>query len=173
MDRQGGDIQALVEANSEAVRKGFDRAWKEGGYKKKGTTWRKETDDTVLVANLQKSAWGAQFYINLGVLIKELDDIPNPTENKCHLRDRLEEQVRADGLKAALDAENFTLAPAEHERAVYEAVRDIGAPFLELCTSLSGLIHGFKAGKIQRSALRRVSDDFIAKHASMLPSGMP
>lgn len=172
MDRQSGDIQALVEANSEAVKNGFDRALKEGGYKKKGNTWRKETEETVLVANLQKSAWGPQFYINLGVLIKELDNIPNPTENKCHLRERLEEKEGTDGLKAALNAENGDLTPTERESAVYKAVKGIGIPFLELCKSLSGLFQGFETGKIRRAALWRVSDDFITKHTSTQPHSL-
>lgn len=166
MDRPSGDIRTLIESNVEAVENGVQRALKECSFKKKSNTWRKENDETVLVVNLQRSSWGAQFYINLGVLIRELDDIPNPTENKCHLRERLEEMAGAERLKAALNAENAELTPEQREGIVYQTMKDIGIPFLESCNSLRGLIHEFHRGSVKRSALMSVSDEFIAKHAS-------
>ena len=62
------------------------------GFKKAGRTWHRQSGDFVQVINLQKSAFGLQFYVNvalapIGMPIKGL---PTPSENHCPIRIRLD-----------------------------------------------------------------------------------
>jgi hypothetical protein len=67
---------------------------KSNGYKKKGTTWYKETNEVISVLNLQKSKWGEQVYINFGAFVKQLQDgMQFPKEYQCHVRFRLEDLI--------------------------------------------------------------------------------
>lgn len=45
---------------------------KQNGFKRKGQTWFKDYGELVYSINLQKSDFGAHFYINVGYIIKEL-----------------------------------------------------------------------------------------------------
>lgn len=64
---------------------------KERGFKKTALTWRLFSDGCVLVFNIQKSQWDKDtFYINAGIYFASLGSEVNPSENKCHVRTRLE-----------------------------------------------------------------------------------
>src|SRR3989337_1174480 len=73
---------------------------KENRFKKKANRWYYHADETILVVNLQKSYYGDQYYINLGVWIKALvnedytkhfpvSDLNFPKEYECHISLRL------------------------------------------------------------------------------------
>lgn len=62
---------------------------KDHGFKKSNATWRKNLGETLAVFNVQKSQWGAVYYINLGVYFRALGTETNPTENRCHIQARL------------------------------------------------------------------------------------
>lgn len=48
------------------------------GYRKKGKTWSRVTDDSILELNLQKSQWGDQFFMNLWITLKNVrEDFSN------------------------------------------------------------------------------------------------
>ncbi|MCA0753727.1 DUF4304 domain-containing protein [Paenibacillus sp. N4] len=81
------------------------QVFEEKGFKKSKTTWRKLTDDLILVLNVQGSQWNEDnFYINVGVYIKALELEQNPTGNVCHLRDRIEQNQTFESLvKEVLD----------------------------------------------------------------------
>lgn len=64
---------------------------KEQGFRKTRTTWRKSTDDLVFVLNDQGSQWSTEdYYINVAIYIKALGTEQNPTEYRCHIRDRID-----------------------------------------------------------------------------------
>ena len=85
---------------------------KELGFKKSGLNWRRSLPDLVHVVNIQRSQWGPEFYINLGVYITALGSDDQPRHNRCHIRARLphdgkpSEQVlsEAEAWFAALDS---------------------------------------------------------------------
>jgi hypothetical protein len=58
------------------------------GYAKRGATWHRDRDALVSVLNLQKSQWGEDWYLNLGVYLKRLGDEARPSEARCHVRCR-------------------------------------------------------------------------------------
>lgn len=60
-------------------------------FKKSNATWRKGQGESVAVFNVQKSPWGdGTYYLNMGVYFRALGSEVLPTENKCHVRRRLD-----------------------------------------------------------------------------------
>lgn len=65
---------------------------KEKGYKKKDSSFYKNSNNAIVLINLQKSQWGENFYINIGILFKELENnIEYPKENQSHIHFRIED----------------------------------------------------------------------------------
>ena len=64
---------------------------KSHGFRKTNATWRKEQDESIAVFNVQKSQWdNDDFYLNVGLYFRAIGNENTPTENKCHIRKRLE-----------------------------------------------------------------------------------
>ena len=67
--------------------------FKQNKFKKTRANWRKEIDDLIFVLNIQTSQWSKEdYYINVGIYIKDLGIEQNPPEYRCHIRDRINEQ---------------------------------------------------------------------------------
>jgi hypothetical protein len=60
----------------------FDEVMKKAGFRKKSGSWCLDTAETIAVANLQKSNYGEQYYVNLAVWLKGLADSVFPREHK-------------------------------------------------------------------------------------------
>jgi hypothetical protein len=67
-------------------------------FRKSGPNWHRDINSLIQVLNIQKSQWGDQFYINVGIYLKDLGNETRPTEYRCHVR------CRADAL---LDGEEY------------------------------------------------------------------
>ncbi|WP_161966132.1 DUF4304 domain-containing protein [Steroidobacter cummioxidans] len=77
--------------DAEYFKKSIAPLLKSGGFKRYGTTWRRDQVESIAVFNVQKSQWGGGiFYVNLGTYFRSLGDDALPTENKCHVRVRLD-----------------------------------------------------------------------------------
>ena len=113
---------------------------KPAGFRKKGRNWRLETPETVIVVNLQRSRWSDTYYLNFGILVRELKDFPDPKDYQCHARIRLPE-LMPDRLygHALFDLTNPTFGPEEREKEIAAAVRTYGLPLLERCRTLAEL----------------------------------
>lgn len=46
------------------------------GFTRKGDSWYRRSEEIVEVVNLQKSQWGAQFYLNYGIWLRALGEEP-------------------------------------------------------------------------------------------------
>lgn len=72
------------------------------GFKKQRLNWRKDLTSSIAVLNVQISPWGDRsYYINVGIYLKVLGSELNPTENRCHVRQRLDHGSPAEVAKAA------------------------------------------------------------------------
>jgi hypothetical protein len=84
------------------------RVLKPLGYTKRAATWHRDREQVVSLVNLQKSQWGEDWYLNLGVYLKALGSEVRPTEARCHVRCRAASLGRremprdADGLSALI-----------------------------------------------------------------------
>ena len=109
------------------------------GFRKHGATWRKTFPQTILVLNIQKSQWGPQFYINLGVYLSALGPNAKPPEHRCHLRTRLSPLV-AEG-SPLVECLDFSTRASDEERSrvVRDAVVNYGLPWLHARSTEDGV----------------------------------
>ncbi len=67
------------------------------GFKKKGRTWHRTSEDVVEVFNIQGSSWSKDdYYLNLGIYLKALGKETLPPEYNCHIRERIPSDLRFD-----------------------------------------------------------------------------
>lgn len=78
------------------ILKGIDEVLVGHGFKRKKKTWHCAKDETILLVDLQKSDWGDEYYVNLGVLMRALSDNPQPKINECHISERLDNLSEQD-----------------------------------------------------------------------------
>lgn len=110
------------------------------GFSKRGKRWVKETAQCFSLLNLQKSQWGDQFHVNLGVFVKQLDpQVADPREHQCHYRIRLTNLLPDDtALERCLDFEN-EVDEGERLRTIGSALRDYGVGWLKSVETLEGI----------------------------------
>ena len=85
-----------------ALKKALDGILIEARFQKKSNSWYMSGDDAVVVFDLQKSDFGAYFYINIGVSFKSLVNEGFPKINKCHISMRADRLVEGDADQLAL-----------------------------------------------------------------------
>jgi hypothetical protein len=80
------------------------------GFKLKGTSWYKLTDDFIYVINFQKSLYSNLYYVNIGIDKKIGNDNLYKPEYKFPIRFRIEELISDKAILQALDFErNFSV----------------------------------------------------------------
>lgn len=110
----------------------IDEVLRDEGFMKKSRSWHKLCDETVFLVDLQKSNWGEQYYVNLGVLLRGLRDIPRPKLLECHVRDRLESLTASNvELCKALDLEDKSITDKERADLIKRIIKESGLPFLK------------------------------------------
>jgi hypothetical protein len=82
-------------------------------------SWYRSLPEISQVVNLQKSDFGGQFYINIGVSPLELITTPYPLENKYHLRLRAERILLKECVvQKTLDLEDESMNGIEREESL-------------------------------------------------------
>ena len=101
------------------------------GYRKQRSTWRRTGEEAILVFNIQKSQWGPQYYLNVGVYLRALGKEETPPEYRCHLRTRVCQLLDDSGpLDLALDFES-SLSSDQRSRTISEVLRSHALPWLD------------------------------------------
>jgi hypothetical protein len=102
------------------------RVLKPLGYRKRGATWHLDREDVISVVNLQKSQWGDDLYLNLGIYLKRGGEELRPAEARCHVRCRL-----------------TSLAACEMPRdpeTLGSLVKKVAVPWLDRLSTREGLV---------------------------------
>ena len=137
----------------DALRRAVGEVLEASDFRKRGTLWYLGSADTTLVAELQKSRWGNQFYLNLAVWLNALGTNPGFRERDYHIRTRL------SGLAPDASDEVFNLdAPISDELRggrVSELIRSTALPFLRRCSTLSGVQSAHREGLLKRALVRQ------------------
>jgi hypothetical protein len=80
------------------------------GFKLKGTSWYRLTEDFINVINFQKSLYSNLYYVNIGIDKKIGNDNLYKPEYKFPIRFRIEELISDKAILQALDFErNFSV----------------------------------------------------------------
>jgi hypothetical protein len=82
---------------------------KSNGFTNKASTWWRKNNEVCFVVNLQKSNFGDQYYVNIGISVIDLALSDFPPAHKCQITTRLSEIVGETGsedLKSILNCES-------------------------------------------------------------------
>ena len=113
-------------------REAFAKPLKAAGFKKKRpTTWYRDGAETICVVNLQKSPYGNEFYVNIGLWLKALGDNDKPVEYHCHIRTRWEELIPEDEfkIKRLLDLEDMSMFDEDRVKEIPRLLQSYIFPF--------------------------------------------
>ncbi len=112
---------------------------KAAGFKKKDATWHRVRDGIIQTFNVQGSAWGKSFYLNLGIYLTALGDETTPPEYRCHIRTRVcrltDDRARYDEL---LDMEN-SVPNDTRFRELNDIIASKAIPWLEDLSEVQGI----------------------------------
>ncbi len=75
-------------SESETIFDAFTEAATRSGYQQKSGAWYREVPVGLHVLSLQKSTWGDQYDVNLGVYVRDLGPARWPRVHKCHFYTR-------------------------------------------------------------------------------------
>lgn len=133
--------------NRKELVKQIDQILAPRNYHKQGPAWYRRFPETILVLDLQKSEYGGQFYVNLGVTLPELCGSEYPKENHCEVRMRLESAF-PDYYRVleVFDLERAAFRENDRETAITELIA-YGADWLENFFSKEALVNQIKQSK--------------------------
>lgn len=129
----------------------LDEALGELGFKRKGTLWTRSANDVYQSVELQKSQFGEQYHINLGVWLTTLGSPQNPRDKDMHIR------LRADSLFDAAARErwvrdmDFEQDVAHHNRTreLRTMIKDVLVAHLVACDSEAGIRVALAVGDLR------------------------
>ena len=106
-------------------------------YSKRDSTWYKNTPEVILVVNLQKSDFGGQYYINLGISFKAIQKEQYPQENKCHIRMRLDNLT--PNRDETLNIFNLEKCSESQELLIIKVIQNVAVPWLEALITIEAI----------------------------------
>jgi uncharacterized protein DUF4304 len=141
--------------NTSQLKRLFDAALSPAGFRRRKDSWYRLNEDVITVVNLQKSQWGGQFYINLGIYLRVLGNSISPPEYQCHVRARLTAIAgdRMSPIEAALDLEGKEMPMEEREGILRRSLEEIALPFLNDRSTVPQLRGLHAKGQLERGAV--------------------
>lgn len=132
------------------------------GFQKKDSNWRRAGEGVVVLVNLQKSAWGEDWYINCGFWISMFGDNPSPLENKCHVRIRSASLPGVDTYRLEHVLSSQVLCSEEERRdCLKDHIENELLPFLVRASTLDGLLEMVRQGLFRRAFVHRKVQELI------------
>jgi hypothetical protein len=130
----------------------------------KGNTWYSVRDDVVQVLNLQKSQWGAQYYVNLGVWVKAIEGSEKPPSHKCHIQMRLSALSHCTQLmKDAFDEETKNISETQRDELVVQAISQAAIPFFDSLLNIEDIKKAIQEGSLKKGMVHAKLKEYIAK----------
>ena len=120
------------------------------GFRRRKLHWYRSNDDTIQIVNLQKSDWGGQYYINLGIFFRTLSPATAPKEYQAHARVRLDalRGIDESRIEAVLNLENVEMSQVERRSVIVAAFNDGVIPFLNARSTLPQLRSLYKTNQL-------------------------
>ncbi|MBM7790569.1 DUF4304 domain-containing protein [Tenggerimyces flavus] len=134
----------MTHARPDVIKNAFDRQLTAHGLTRRSNSWYQSTAETICVLELQVSHLSSKYYLNLGVLLRDLDGEPFPKERLCHVRARWNDLVDEDQsarIDHLLDLES-SIEEAGRVDVVEVLIRDSLIPLVSACSSLDSLRSG-------------------------------
>lgn len=123
------------------VKTSVNRILKMYGFKKRGNSWYKKSNECTVVFNLQHSLYGKLYYVNMAACFKKDDsDLDYPKEYQCDIRMRLPQtESDEDVSHLALDLDS-PLSDNDRETQIECIVEKYCIPILGKLESINGII---------------------------------
>jgi len=152
-----------VKTQSSQVKAILKRTLHEAGFVGNASTWYKSLPEAILVVALQKSQYGPQYYLNLGIWLKQLGEEQAPKEHQCHIRLRATSLPveRAKLLERALDLKELSMSPEQRERFIVEYIQKEALPFMELTGTVEGAGTALAGGKLSRAMVHKKARELL------------
>lgn len=134
----------------------------EAGYRLRGDTWYREAPLGLLAIDLQKSEWGDQYYLNLGVYVRDLGTQRWPKTYQCHLTIRAEviDERQQKRWKELLDME-LPLDPQRRADEVRALLVSQVLPLLDTLGTKAGLRQITVGGTLPHAAVRGTLQQYL------------
>jgi hypothetical protein len=154
-----------VITNETALQELITSVLADAGFRKRRSTWFRTRDDTIQVVDLQKSQWGGQYYLNVGVYVRSLGRATVPKEHECHLRTRLTslDAQHREKIDAALDLERVDLPGDERRDILATALREVALPFLDQHSTVPQLRQSYRAGLFEPFFITAPARDVLGR----------
>ena len=127
------------------------------GFTTKGSTAHRQSSDVIQVLDLQRSNYGRQYYINLGIALKSLGATNVLREEHCHIRVRLDSVADAGtDVARLLDLDQ----PFAVDERISSLELEAGTPirqFFEATASLSALKALYRSGRLRRAFIHHLA----------------
>jgi hypothetical protein len=132
------------------------RLVRERGFSAVGSTFYKDLEELTAAVNLQRSQFGAQYYMNLAWYDRNLPRTTRPKEHQCHVRMRVDRVpgVNEDESKRALDVD--ATLDDDARRAAVQGIVERACAFLESGGTIAGLREMDRCGELSAAAVLRV-----------------
>ncbi len=123
------------------------------GFKRKASSWYRQAEGVLQVVNLQRSAYGAQYYVNLCCVPvgMEVDGMPMPKVHNCPIQIRLTEAFpdRKGEIENVFDLETTSLNAAEPKEQLARFAQELIFPFLANAKDVPSLRHAIEHGRFE------------------------
>lgn len=140
----------------------LSEAAKPRGFNKKKSSWYCTGNEAILVISPQKSQYGEQYYINLGVYFRNLGKKDTPKISECHINGRVDAALQEDDAKnfeSALNFENSSIDDQQRHRVIVQTLRNLAIPLLEQCSTSDGFRVAHAKGKLKHFGVMKLASD--------------
>ncbi|CAI9404243.1 MULTISPECIES: DUF4304 domain-containing protein [Aestuariimicrobium] len=151
------------------VQSTVDAYAKSRGFVKRAGSWYLKREDIILVLNLQKSNYGRQYFLNIGLWLNVLGTEQAPQEQHCHIRSRLS-RIAADAGRAGdlMDADKLEVQ-ADGAKQLTSELASALDPLISLASSMRELAGQAGAEFLSRALVTGSAQRALADAGSPRP----
>jgi hypothetical protein len=127
----------------------------------KGELWLRGQEETVSVVQLQKSQFGEQYYVNLGVFIKTIGSVARPSRlEQCQIRVRLSGLIE-ESSNLAFDADSDLSEEQRHE--LIRNALQTGIVWLGTNSRLEDIKQHYNNGELRGAMVHRLAKELFVR----------
>ncbi len=149
------------------IRTALQDALEPVGFHRKGDSWFATSEDVVQVVNLQKSQYGQQYYVNVGLWLSALGPPakPQPKEEQCHIRLRLTAiSPDENELRRLLDLET-AISEGTRKSELAALVASQLVPFMGSAKTVSGVRTLLERGALKKAMVHAAAKKLLSSSA--------
>jgi Domain of unknown function (DUF4304) len=138
------------------------------GLSRKSKSWYRLGDETIVVLTLIRFPYGRQYFLAVGVVLRELDADQAPKEKDCPIRTRFDRVVPSTVEHRVNDLFDlqFSIADSDRRDELLELLRSELVPLMDAASTLEGLRSGQGRELVRKSEV----NDAAARELLATPS---